>query len=135
MIFCVQSLHIYVNLTFNNSVSFLREQQNVDAKALQNAKSHCEIHTMLHVLCDQACCRMRHKRTGIRISLSHLSILYPVHLLTFHVIQFLHILTSLCRGTQKDDLFVHAYTNKTAAPPVPLVHTLNTPDCSFFTYK
>ena len=92
-------------LPFNNSVSFLTEQQNVDVRALQNVESRCEICTLLDVLRDQLCCRMRHNRTVIRISLSHLSILYPVHLLTFHVIQFLHILTSLCRGNTKTWLF------------------------------
>jgi len=80
-------------------------QKNVDARALQNVKSHCEIHTLLDVLRDQSCYRMRHNRTGIQISLSHLSIPYPVHLLTFHVPQFLHILTSLCKGNTKRRLF------------------------------
>jgi len=74
--------------------------------------NHTKIHTLLEVLHDQSRCRMRHNRTGIRISLSHLSILYSVHLFTFHVIQFLHILTFLCRETQKGDFFVPAYTKK-----------------------
>jgi hypothetical protein len=40
--FCVPWLHIYFNLPFNNSVNFLTEQHNVDARALQNVESHWE---------------------------------------------------------------------------------------------
>lgn len=115
--FCIW-LFVHYGYTFmsifqlKNSVTFLTDQQYVDARVLQNVESRCEIHTLLDVLCDHSCCRMRHNRTDIRISLSHLSILYPVHLLTFHVIQFLHILTYVGAAQKVDFLYLPTQIKK-----------------------
>lgn len=122
MILCVLWFHIYINLPFNNLVSFLTKQQNVDARAMQKVESR-ETRKLLVLFRD---CSMSHKRTGIRIS-NHLFILHPAHLLTFHVIQFLHISTSLCSGNKKGDFFCTCLHNQKSCPSyAPCTYLQNT---------
>ena len=133
MIFCVVWFHVYVNLPFNNSVSFLTEQQNVDDTALQKVES-CETRTLLVLFCDQSSCSKSHNRTGIRISVTCLFCI----LFTFShfMLYSSYIFQPLCVvATKKVTFFAPAYTIIKVAHPMPLVHTYKTPYWSFFTYK